>query len=213
MREILGPIYSQDQRKHCPQCFIMSDQKYWNDILNNYKTPLGAYQFKRMLFAKTFLYSPNQFDDLFKFAISREPIDRAKSMFFYLFRAPIANIPNGEKERALPNLFTAFLNCIEEARNSPSNTEPYGVHFQTHTADMYTDISDDTGSVLVDGIWRLENLHMALEAISEIAGIEKKLETSHLQRQEKMDFSLNDSHIKAVRHLFEKDFDIYENAS
>lgn len=213
VRNILRPVYTEDKRFHCPQCFIMAEKKYWNDILNNYKTPLGTYQFKRMLFAKNFLYSPQEFDRLFKFAISRNPIDRSKSMFFYLFKRQINKKYFFTTSKALPNLFSNFLNCIEESRISLSNANPHGIHFQTHTAEMHPDISDEYGKPLMNKIWRSDSLTKFISEIEEIAGFKAERNIPHINKSQKNNFNLNNSHLNKLYDLYANDFDIYENAS
>ena len=80
----LYPYYKEVDRVQKPKIFVQSNFSEYNDILNNYRIPLGEYTFKRALFAKKYLYKEN-WDKLFSFAFSREPIDRCISMFYYLF--------------------------------------------------------------------------------------------------------------------------------
>ena len=215
VRKILSPVYIEDERFHSPQCFIMAEKKYWNDILNNYKTPLGTYQFKRMLFAKKFLYSPEEFNRLFKFAISRNPIDRSKSMFFYLFKRQIKKKYLFTTSKALPNLFSNFLDCIEASRISLSNSTPHGIHFQTHTAEMHSDISDEYGKPLMDKIWRSDSLKKFIGEIESVAGFEAEKNIPHINKSIKnnLKLKLNKSHLNKLYDLYGNDFDIYENAS
>lgn len=58
-RAFLKPYYEEVDRVNKPPSFIQSDPKQYNDILNNYRVLLGEYQFKRALFAKTYLYPNN----------------------------------------------------------------------------------------------------------------------------------------------------------
>lgn len=60
MREALIPYYKETNRKEALP-FIALPKDEWNDALNNYRIPLGKYDFKRMLFAKRFLYSEEEF--------------------------------------------------------------------------------------------------------------------------------------------------------
>ena len=84
-RKALEPYYVQTERKNNPKSFIQAPKEEWNDILNNFRTPLGPYQFRRSLFAQRYLYE-NEFEAMLKFAFVREPIDRCISQFFYLWR-------------------------------------------------------------------------------------------------------------------------------
>ncbi|MFB6258243.1 MAG: hypothetical protein ABEH38_06090, partial [Flavobacteriales bacterium] len=55
-RETFTPPYVQTKRKRNFKPFIALPKAEWNDALNNYRLPLGEYDYKRMLFAKRFLY-------------------------------------------------------------------------------------------------------------------------------------------------------------
>lgn len=212
IRKMLSPIYTEDDRTNYPQCFIMAKKLYWNDILNNFKTPLGHYQFKRMLFAKTFLYSSDEFDSLFKFAFSREPVSRAKSMFLFLFKSYIQKILIQNRTNELPKLFGIFLNYIEEARNSSSNTFPYGLKFQTHTAEMFSDISDEKGEILTDKIYKLEHLDSAIKQILRFTETKKTIKSEHLNKSSIIKFNIEDKDINRLHKLFKMDFQIYNSA-
>ena len=83
-RAMLSPWYREVDRSKRPACFIQSERRDWNDILNNYRVPLGELQFKRCLFARTYLWK-DDYAALFKFAFVRNPMDRCLSQFFYLW--------------------------------------------------------------------------------------------------------------------------------
>lgn len=72
-RALLQPYYVEVDRAKKPKTFIQATPDEYNDILNNYRIVLGDYQFRRCLFAKKYLY-PDQWDDIFSFAFSREPV-------------------------------------------------------------------------------------------------------------------------------------------
>jgi len=67
-----------------PITFIQANPEQYNDILNNYRVVLGSYQFKRCLFAKTYLY-PGSWHSIYSFTFAREPVDRCISMFCYFY--------------------------------------------------------------------------------------------------------------------------------
>ncbi len=83
-RSLLQPYYVEVDRVKKPGNFIQARPEEYNDILNNFRVVLGEYQFRRCLFAKKYLYQ-DQWDNMFSFAFSREPIDRVLSMFYYLY--------------------------------------------------------------------------------------------------------------------------------
>jgi hypothetical protein len=79
IKKMLGNYYHQVEELGLP--FIAYEKKYWNDVLNDYRVCLGPYNFKRMLFAKKFLYEEEEFDKKFKFAVVRNPYDRCVSLW------------------------------------------------------------------------------------------------------------------------------------
>jgi hypothetical protein len=83
IRAALSGYYVETNRYNTTP-FVALPKKEWNDNLNNYRIPLGDYDYKRMLFAKNFLYSKKDFNNMFKFTIVRDPFERAVSSFLYL---------------------------------------------------------------------------------------------------------------------------------
>ena len=61
-------------------------QEEWNDSLNNYRVPLGDFDYRHMLFVKTYLYEAKAFDDALKFAVVRNLYDRLVSCWKYKVR-------------------------------------------------------------------------------------------------------------------------------
>ena len=175
---------------------------------------LGNYQFKRCLFAKKYLY-PNQWDDIFSIAFSREPVDRCVSMFYYLFwkdRGYIGNLKRLLKKfrnnrKLIFNTsyaFDVFLDYAHEARLSDSIYHPFGQHFTTHTAPMWDDITDFDGNVLLKAVFRLENLNEGINRAFENCGIEKRLDQSkkvlHKNKRRKK-YSPTQAQIKKIEEI------------
>lgn len=136
VRRLLGPHYLQAERLRKPVNFIQSDPAAWNDILNNFRIPLGEYQFRRCLFARRYLY-PDSWEARLRFAFARHPVERAVSAFFYL------RVPRGGQNsfvhharklrRPVPEkdggLFDLFLDLVEEARRLGHDLCPGGSAF------------------------------------------------------------------------------------
>lgn len=224
-RSLLQPYYVEVDRDKKPKNFIQASPKEYNDILNNYRVVLGEYQFRRCLFAKKYLY-PDQWDDMFSFAFSREPIDRCISMFYYLYWKDSGFIKNLKRafkrslhtRRLLYNTsyaFDTFLDYAHEARASDSIYFPLENHFTTHTAPMWEDITDLNGNILLKKVFRLENLTDGINQAFEECGIEKRLE----KRETKLNRNYNrklyqptkDQIIK-IENIYHHDFEIYEKA-
>lgn len=186
--------------------------------------PLGRYQFRRCQFAKNFIFT-DLWGDLLKFAFSREPTDRCLSQFFYLFYCPglkpylrslIRTRTVLLPRRRINYDFDSFLDMIEACRDSESTSSPASLSFQTHTAAMYPDISDEHGQMLLDYVFRLEDLPKGIRFIGdklgiESMGIEDRTHVNKSGRNESM-VVLNRQRRARIGTLFEKDFDVYEDA-
>jgi len=219
-RSLLDPLYVDfkiEARVERPVCFIQSDPIYYNAILNNYRTPLGDYQFKRSLFAKKYLY-PETFEDYFRFAFSREPKSRRISQFFYLWhdqsqqaklRRFIYRAKKLDFQNAISWDFDRFLDAIAESRASSSSYAPYGLSFQTHVAGMYEDITDEKGAIILDRVFRLEDMHRAINAIRFDFGLNPVTNVRE-NKSLKLSFSPTREQNRKMEDLFAEDFNIYE---
>ena len=220
IRKMLAPLYVEVDRSESPACFIQSPKEEFNDILNNFRTGLGAYQFRRCLFAQKFLYA-DDFDTYLRVAFSRNPVDRCVSQFFFLWHRQNAGqnvrlrLSMARQLRFRGSLdydFDRFLSAIEECRASSSNRTPHGLHFQTHTAAMWDDIVDEEQRSLLDLIFRLDDLHDGINSIRTYLGQHplKEDQRTHRNRTKKKDFAPSQAQERRIGTLFGKDFDIYE---
>lgn len=222
-RAALSPLYREVDRSCHPKTFIQATPSEYNDILNNYRVPLGDYQFRRALFAKKFLYGEN-WDHMVKFAFSRDPVSRAVSAFYQFFGG---RSKEARKNRLLfftrhrrlfltkHSAFDAFLDMIAECRESPSAYRPYGLHFSTHTAAMWDDVTDDNGNILLDYIFRLEHFREAINQIREACGCppadEEKFRRRNCRTQN--NFTPDRAQKNKIELLYGKDFEIYEGTT
>ncbi|WP_419174088.1 sulfotransferase family 2 domain-containing protein [Desulfosediminicola sp.] len=224
-RSLLQPHYVEVDRVKKPKTFIQASPEEYNDILNNYRVVLGEYQFKRCLFAKKYLY-PENWDDIFSFAFSREPTDRCVSMFYYLYWRDSGHIKNIARflkyfiasKKLMSNTsyaFDVFLDCVHEARMSDSIYRPLGNHFTTHTAPMWDDITDFSGNVLLKEVYRLENLTEGINRAFEECGIAKRLNSGGEvlnKTKRRKTYNPNQSQKKKIEEIYCNDFEIYEKA-
>lgn len=224
-RALLQPHYVEVDRSKKPKNFIQAKPEEFNDILNNYRIALGNYQFKRCLFAKKFLY-PDEWDDMFSFAFSREPVDRCISMFFYLFwkdRGLVRNLKFSLRKyitlrKIILNAsyaFDLFLDYVEAARESDSIYTPLSNHFTTHTAPMWDDITDFNGKRLLKKVYRLESLIQGINDAFEACGIEKRLRHNEKKRNRnkwRKNYHPTQTQVKKIKKIYCRDFDIYETA-
>ena len=227
-RSLLQPYYlGVGRREKNPKTFIQATPEEYNDILNNHRIHLGDYQFKRCLFAKKYLY-PENWDDMFSFAFSREPTDRCISMFYYLTQ----NSPDGALKAVARSLiisirnkklincntsyaFDVFLDNAHQAHLSDSTNHPHRTHFTTHTAPMWDDITDYDGNVLLNQVYRLENLIEGINLAFEQCGIAKRLDDNDKKlnkNRNRQEYLPNKQQKKRIEEIYCKDFEIYENA-
>lgn len=227
-RALLQQHYVEVDRKNKPKNFIQATPDEYNDILNNYRVVLGDYQFKRSLFAKTHLY-PDQWNDMYSFAFSREPIDRCVSMFHYLFsrgkdvghlRTMLHSVKNllmtRKRASSTSYAFDVFLDYAHGARQSDSIYQPLGNHFTTHTAPMWEDITDLDGNVLLKEVFRLEALIEGINRAFCECGIDQRLEPSDEPfRKKKLNrqrYAPSRSQIQKIEQIYPQDFEVYETA-
>ncbi|MGW8369209.1 MAG: sulfotransferase family 2 domain-containing protein [Gammaproteobacteria bacterium] len=224
-RALLRPHYVEVDRSKKPMTFIQATPEQYNDILNNYRVVLGDYQFRRALFAKTFLYA-GEWEDIYSFAFSREPVDRCLSMFYYLFnrdsgflyraREACRNLLSRRRlVLSTSHAFDWFLDCAEQARASDSIYHPLGLHFTTHTAPMWEDITDLQGNVLLRGVFRLEALTEGINRAFEACGIHARAPsaTEPLNRNRARGaYTPSRGQIRKIQTIYSKDFDLYESA-
>ena len=225
-RKLLQPHYVEVDRVNKPMTFIQAKPAQYNDVLNNYRVVLGDLQFKRALFAKTYLYK-EQWDQMYSFAFSREPVDRCISMFFYLFFKNKGSflkqlelslqIRKDHKRLGISRSFAfdVFLDLIEESQSSESIYRPVDLHFSTHTARMYPDVTDEEGKVLLTEIFRLEDLSKGINKVYTQVGIADRVEQGELRINKGMnrkDYQPSTTQLKKIQRLYKRDFDLYESA-
>lgn len=165
IRTALGDAYQRTDRSN-PTPFIALPRAEWNDNLNNFRIPLGEYDYRRMLFAKRFLFDDEEsFRNTFKFAVVRNPYDRALSCWRYLYSRHTRLW-----RRTLTYFsFEYFLRSLPEIWAEKRNR-----HIATHTAPIWPDIIDQDGiTVLLDDIAYLERLPEDFARIASAIGLNK----------------------------------------
>ena len=227
-RALLGEHYRQVDRQEWPECFSSLPRACWNDVLNNWRMPLGRWHFRRSLYAKTYLYP--EWDGLLRLAFVREPVSRCVSMFHYLFQdtrtlagrfRSVAKSLYFERRAFLTTgrAFDLFLDLLDERISRPMTAidRPRNLHFTCHTSRMWEDVTDLEGGVLVNRIYRLEDLNAGLARTLDELGlaVPAKLSAASTRLRARSDggeYRPSPDQRARIERLFEPDFGLYENA-
>lgn len=227
IKNLLKPHYRSHNHRQKGLCFIQADPLDYNDILNNYRMPLGGYERQRALFAKQWLY-PNSWEKLYSFAFCRDPFDRCLSMFFYLYwhnstfikhiqSIVTRSVRYGHLHLTTHRAFDIFLSFVAESFVSDSIHLPIGAHFSTHVARMSDDISDESGSVLISKIYRLEDFVAGSAEALLTCGLKpdpERFMTVHYHKNttsKSKDFKPTRKQQAVIEELYSSDFDIYHS--
>ncbi len=156
-RKTFSPPYVETDRTRPPRPFEEVPRAEWNDCVNNYRQELGEYDYRRMLFARDRLYTPAEFGAMYKFAFSRNPYDRILSAWRFLYRK--------RWYHPLRYSFARFLRALPGIWETKSDR-----HVATHTARIWPDVSDEAGRLLLDDLFRLEEIDRATPILNERLG-------------------------------------------
>jgi hypothetical protein len=189
--------------------FIALPKEEWNDALNNFALPLGEYDNKRMLFAKKFLYSKDEFNKMFKFTIIRNPYDRAVSNWKYLLKNQkliCRKTLYNPKKTIMKYSFEKFLEEI------PNISKNHDRHFYTHVLPYYPDITDESGNILLDYVFKLENIDEFIEKISKILNVNNISFEHHKKNRETSEYRhyYNKKSKRLVEELYEQDIESFK---
>lgn len=208
-RETFTPPYVLTKRKWADsQPFISRPKAEWNDILNNYKIPLGVYDNRRMLFAKEFLYEEEEFKKMYKFVIVRNPFDRIVSAWKYLFRNQslydVRFLISNPKYWLMKYDFNYFLTQLPKFWKNKADR-----NICMHTLPIWPDITDKEGNLLVDEIFKLEEIDQGIASINEKLGTSiKQISKMNVNRSENAYHKYyNKKSINLVENLFSEDLE------
>lgn len=231
-RGALGPLYTETNRRNSVADIRQLPPAEWNDALNNYRIPLGTFQFRRTEYARQFLW-PDTWNTMMRVGFARDPLDRCLSMFSYLFD------PKGAKHlsayltylrrcRAVPfyrrivwsgaSRFDAFLDTLDwqaTLRDGPDPAAPIDLHFSTHTNPMSLDVLDRNGKSNLSHLIRLSSFEAGIDFCYAEMGIERPQISRGIRRNSGGTtdrFVPSPVQRRRVEQLFSADFDLYENA-
>ena len=230
-KSLLSPYYvNLNTPKKNPPSFLQIDTKDWNALINTPKVNLGEYNYKRCLFAREFLYKED-WDSIFSFAFSREPVDRVVSMFYYLFIKNNTQVITIARELfknkrlylSTSSKFDLFLDWIEKTHLA-NDIHIVDRVVATHTAPMSGDIFDENDNILLTKIYRIENLYSSIDDIYKHCNLVKNSQTTETEKKirrfyfkknvnkKRKDYRPNQNQLKRIQEIYSKDFNIYENA-
>lgn len=171
--------YHQLNRKSTHGQFLLYQKKEYNDAINNYRINLGSYDNKRMLFLKNYLYTEKEFNSMYKFTIVRNPLDRIVSAYYYLFDQKQIYLKNKRLFRMKFD-FNFFINSLDYIL-----IEKPDRHLYTHIAPFYNDITDESGNILVDDVFKIENIDSDFEVVKNKLGLNSDLVFDHSNKTTK----------------------------
>ena len=200
INSLLGEHYVRTKRaKSLP--FIALPKEEWNDNLNNHRVYLGEYEYKRTLFAKKFLYTSDEFEEMFKFAVVRNPYSRALSCWKYLTKRWVIGKPGHMIARLS---FEHFLSMLPEFWENQKDR-----HVSTHTAPVWSDVTDESGKLLLDKVYKLEEINEAMIDICKelnIQSIENIPKLNPSKNSEK-DYRFSRSSIRLIEQYYKDDIE------
>lgn len=227
-RGALGPLYTETKRRLAVSDIHDLPVAEWNDGLNNYRMPLGRYQFHRTEYARRFLW-PEDWDGMMRIAFAREPVDRCLSMFSYLFGKHWGDyLIYLQHCKAIPlhrrlvwstaSRFDAFLDMLEwqsPLRGGPDPSAPINLHFSTHTNPMSLDVLDEKGKSNLSHLIRLTSFEAGIDFCYAEMGVQRPHISRGIRRNSGGSsgrFVPSSLQRKRIESLFAADFDLFENA-
>lgn len=157
--------------------------------------------------------------------MTRETVSRCVSMFshlwadkslYYLYKTDRLNLKvNNLKllfssKAKLSFSFDAFLDTIEENQEL-NNFYRSGIHFTTHTSNVYSDITDENGNIIIKKMYKLENMHKAISDLNKYFQLGLEFENKFLRKSRHV-YLPNKEQVKKIKNIFYNDFEIYEDA-
>ena len=109
--------------------------------------------------------------------------------------------------------FDIFLDLVDFTFSSDSHFSPVDLHFSTHVARMWDDVTDNNDKIILSEIYRLEDLRKGLDRVASICNFKlNNKENLMLNKSiKKKQFNPTTAQIKKIKKLYQKDFIIYEN--
>ena len=215
LRRLLQPHYRCVDRSVNPCCFVGVSEEYWNDTINNYRIPLGKFQFRRACFASKYLYGKD-WGRMNSFAFVREPVSRVLSLFRFLqpeIRSYAISLRISKCSAS--DLFNLFLKMLLLQRESSVSSKPFGLRFSTHVNPAWSDIVDNDGNILLANLFRLDDLESGLGKVYSECGLELPQISPSIYNQTSRSgaigtFLPSESQRARVLEYYQKDLFLYE---
>ena len=149
-------------------------------------------------------YSPERFENYFKFTFVRNPFDRVVSAYFYLQQGGKSTMPNDRRFWDLHlSPYKSFEDFVREGLHL-SPVRRWG-HFHPQAAF----VASDDGTVQVDFVGRVENLTEDFQFVANKLMIDARLEhVNASQRKHYSEYYCPET-VKIVRDLYAVDFDLF----
>ena len=112
--------------------------------------------------------------------------------------------------------FDVFIDLIYESHfKSESNFKPVDLHFSTHTASMFSDVTDKKGKIILNKIYRLENLYSGIDEVFKACNfpnLNNLTDVNKNKNTKRGNYIPNSEQRKRIQELYHRDYELYENS-
>lgn len=146
------------------------------------------------------LIGRKKFDSAVKFAVCRNPYDRALSMYYHRIKTNQSNLKNNPID---------FNSWVEKVFSDEKDTSYYNKDLKMF-APQIDWLKDENNCVVIDNILKFENLDAEFLEFSSKFGINKKLPKLNLgvhKKDRKEVYNLKS--VKIIQERFKEDFDFF----
>ena len=154
------------------------------------------------------IFDPKTFDQYFKFAFVRNPLDRLASAFFFLKKDGFSKRDKAFNQEYLTR-YKDFDDFVENGLRTP------GILGYIHFIPQYKYVCDRNGKIATNFIGKLENVEQDFKYICSQLKIERQLTTRNTNREKKRPYRdlCSEKSIQIIKEVYKKDFELFDYAT